>query len=103
MKPPRQQLKLIDYGVLAVLAEHPVGVLDDGSRIRFTSFGDYALNLDVFAYIDVTKMPEFLIAQEQINLRIMDVVTRAGTSFAFPSQTNYIAGRYGFCYQRRYR
>jgi len=84
------QLKQVEAGVLAVLAEHPK-VLDDGSRIRFTSFGDYALNLDVFAYVDVTKMPDFLVAQEEINLRIMDVVTRAGTGFAFPSQTNYIA------------
>lgn len=85
-----EQLKQIETGILQVLAEHPK-VLDDGPRVRFANFGDYALNLDVFAYVDVTQMPAFVAVQEELNLLIMDVVKRAGTGFAFPSQTNYLS------------
>jgi len=84
------QLREISDEILALLTRHQK-VLDDGFRVRLAGFGDYALNLDVFAYVDVTRMPDFLIVQEELNLEIMAIVKQAGTSFAFPSQTNYIA------------
>ena len=59
--------------------------------MRFTSFGAYSLDLEIFAYIRVTDYSEFLEVAEDINLRIMDIVEAAGSSFAFPSSTTYIA------------
>jgi MscS family membrane protein len=35
--------------------------------------------------------PAFLEICEDLNLRIMDVVSQAGAGFAFPSQTTYLA------------
>jgi MscS family membrane protein len=84
------QLKRIEDDVLEMLRAHPK-VLDEGARIRFASFGDYALNLDVFAYVDETRLADYAMVQEDLNLRIMEIVQRAGTGFAFPSQTNYLA------------
>jgi MscS family membrane protein len=36
-------------------------------------------------------MREFLEVQEELNLLIMEIVRQAGTGFAFPSQTMYLA------------
>jgi MscS family membrane protein len=67
---------------------HPK-VLDDPARIRFGGFGSFSLDLEVFAYIDVTDWGEFLEIAEDLNLRIMDIVKEAGSAFALPSQTFY--------------
>ncbi len=36
-------------------------------------------------------MPEFMVIKEDLLLRIMDIVEQAGTGFAFPAQTVYLA------------
>ena len=38
----------------------------------------------------MTDFNEFLEIAEDLNLRIMDIVAEAGSSFAFPSQTTYL-------------
>jgi MscS family membrane protein len=58
-------------------------------RIRFVQFGDYSLDLDVFAYVDTTDYGEFLEIAEDGNLRIMDVIKAAGTELAIPAQIEY--------------
>ena len=85
-----EQLRQVSDAIMALLTRHQK-VLDDGFRVRLAGFGDYAINLDVFAYVDVTRMPDFLVVQEELNLAVMAIVKQAGTGFAFPSQTNYIA------------
>jgi MscS family membrane protein len=61
------------------------------ARIRFVSFGACSLDLEVFAYVLTSDYDEFLAIQEDIYLRIMDIVEQSGTAFAFPSQTTYFA------------
>jgi MscS family membrane protein len=83
------QVRYILVEVRKMLYAHPK-VLSDPARIRFVGFGEYSLDLDIFAYIDVTDYGEFLEVAEDLNLRIMDIVAKAGSSFAFPSQTIYM-------------
>jgi MscS family membrane protein len=45
----------------------------------------------VFAYVDSRARLEFLAIREEIFLRMMDLIDAAGTGFAFPSQTHYLA------------
>jgi MscS family membrane protein len=73
-----------------LLYSHP-RVDPDPARIRFTSFGAYSLDLEVFAYVRATDWGEYLEVAEDLNLRIMDIVEAAGTGFAFPSSTTYLA------------
>jgi MscS family membrane protein len=61
------------------------------ARIRFTGFGNSSLDLEVFAYVMETEYEPFLHVQEDLLLRIMDIVEASGSGFAFPSQTTYIA------------
>jgi MscS family membrane protein len=83
------QLRWVLAELRKLLFAHP-RVLNEDARVRFTSFGSYSLDLDVYAYLDTTDYAESLEITEDLNLRIMDVVDSAGTGFAFPSQTAYV-------------
>ena len=89
------QIRYILAEVKKLLISHPK-VLPDPARVRFTSFGTYSLDLDIFAYIDVTAYGEYLAIAEDLNLKIMDIIAQAGSSFAFPSQTTYLESGQGF-------
>jgi MscS family membrane protein len=82
------QIRYILVEIRKMLYAHPK-VLDDPARIRFGGFGSFSLDLEVFAYIDVTDYGEFLEVAEDLNLRIMDIMQEAGSAFALPSQTLY--------------
>jgi MscS family membrane protein len=82
------QIRYILVEVRKMLYAHPK-VLSDPLHVRFTGFGSYSLDLDVFAYIGVTDYTESLGIAEDLNLRIMDIVSAAGSDFAFPSQIEY--------------
>ncbi len=84
------QLRYLLAGIRGMLYAHP-RVERDSARIRFVGFGASSLDLEIFAYVGAVEMAEFLAIQEDILLRIMDIVAQAGTGMAFPSQTTYLA------------
>ncbi len=84
------QLRYVLAEIRKMLYSHPK-VESDGARIRFVGFGGSSLDLEVFAYVKATEMPEFLCIQEDLLLRIMDIIAKGGTGIAFPSQTTYLA------------
>jgi MscS family membrane protein len=83
------QMHAVLLGVRELLATHPQ-VEADGARIRFVAFNAYSLDLEIFAFVRATEMPAFLAIQEELLLRIMEIVEKSGTGFAFPSQTIYL-------------
>jgi MscS family membrane protein len=93
------QLRYILVEIRKLLYAHP-RVLPDPARIRFVGFGDWSLDLDVFAYIDTRDYGEFLEIAEDLNLRIMEIVTTAGSGFALPSQTTYLESGLGLDAER---
>jgi MscS family membrane protein len=62
----------------------------EGSRARFVRLGASSLDIDVFGYVRAESYAEFLGVQEELLLRILDIVEHAGTSVAFPTQTLYL-------------
>jgi MscS family membrane protein len=85
-----EQLRHVLSGVREMLKAHS-RVDPDGARIRFTKFGAYSLDLEIFAYVKATDYADYLEVAEDLNLRIMDIVHGAGAGFAFPSNTTYLA------------
>jgi MscS family membrane protein len=83
------QLRYVLVEVRKMLYAHPL-VDPDPARIRFVGFGAFSLDLDVFAYVNAKDYGSYLEVAEDLNLRIIDIVERAGSGFAFPSQTTYI-------------
>ncbi|MDQ7082528.1 MAG: mechanosensitive ion channel [Aquificota bacterium] len=71
-----------------MLSNHPRVSQGDGFYVHFEVFGDSSLNILLQYYTDTANYGEYLKIVEDINLRIMEIVERNGSSFAFPRQVN---------------
>ena len=83
------QLRYVLAEIRRLLYAHPK-VESQSARVRFVAFGTSAFNVEIFAYIQATDYAVFLEIQEDLLLRIMDIIEKSGTSFAFPSHTVYV-------------
>jgi MscS family membrane protein len=83
------QLRYVLVEVRKMFYSHPK-MLPSPARIRFEGFGEHSLDLQVFAFLDVNNPNDFTEVAEDLNLRIMDIVAKAGTEFAIPSQSLYV-------------
>jgi len=88
------QLRLVLTQLRELLIKHPM-VRPDPARVRFVEYAESSLDLEVFALVETSDFSEFLAIQEDINLRIKDIVEASGSAFAFPSQTLYLARSQG--------
>jgi MscS family membrane protein len=82
------QLRYVLAALRKMLLGHP-SVTPAPARVRFVGYGASSLDLEVFAYLRCRDQDTFLAVQEDILLRIADIVSEAGTGFAYPSQTVY--------------
>jgi len=74
----------------SLLRAHP-HVLPEGIRVRFAGFGASSLDVEIQAFIGTRDWEEFLQQRQATLLEIMGAVEAAGTGFAFPSTTVYLA------------
>ncbi len=81
-----EQLRLVLAKLRSLLLAHPK-LLEERARVRFVKCGDYSFDVEIFVYVDTVEVPVFLEIQEDVLLRVKDIVSAAGTDFAFPSQT----------------
>jgi MscS family membrane protein len=93
------QLELVIDEVKKLLCNHP-RVFHDTVRVRLAGFGDSAINVDVLTWIVTTDYHEYTAIAEELNFAILRIVERAGTGFAFPSQTVYTRAESGIDDQR---
>jgi MscS family membrane protein len=84
------QLTLITDEIRKLLLSHP-SVWPEVTRCRFAAFGASSLDIEVFCWIDTSDYNRFTAIAEELNFRIAEIVENAGTSFAFPSRSVYIA------------
>jgi MscS family membrane protein len=84
------QLRYVLAEVRRMLYEHPK-IESESARIRFASFDSSALKLEIFSYVLTRDFAEFTAIREDLLLRIMEIVEKSGTGFAFPSQTLYFS------------
>jgi MscS family membrane protein len=85
-----EQMRYVLTRLRELLLGHPM-VTPTPARVRYISLGAYSKDVDVFAYFACREENDFLAIQEDLLLRIEDIVNEAGTGFAFPSQTAYLA------------
>ena len=84
------QLRYVIAELRKLLIAHPK-VAPEPSRVRFIGFGEYSLNVEVYAYVLTPDYQEYLAILEDINLHIMTLIEQAGAQFAFPSSVEYQA------------
>jgi len=84
------QLRSVLSDLRALLTQHPK--LEPASvRVRFLRVGTYSFDVEVFAYTFAHDWSNFLEIQEELLFDIIDIVQKAGTAIAFPSQSLYFA------------
>jgi MscS family membrane protein len=84
------QLRYLLAEVRRMLYQHPK-VESDSARIRFASFDNSTLTLEIFSYVLTRDYAEFTAIREDLLLRIMDIIKQSGSDFAFPSRTVYFS------------
>jgi MscS family membrane protein len=78
--------------VLAQLRRHfyeHAKVETNSARARLVAFSDGAITVEIFCYMLTVDGNEALAIQEDLLLRIMEIVQEAGTAFASSTQTLY--------------
>ncbi len=85
-----EQLRFVLAKLRSMLLAHPK-LLEEPARVRFLNCENYSYNVEIFVYADTSDINEFLAIQEDVMLRVIDIVEGAGTGFAVPAQRNYLS------------
>lgn len=72
-----------------LLIEDPK-VEDSSARVRFLRFAEYAIEVELFCYILEPEFTAYLATQEQLLLKVMDTIEKAGAVVALPTQTTFV-------------
>ena len=79
------QLRHLLTRLRELLVAHPQ-IINEPMRVRFVGFGESSLNVEINAFVRTSDVDEFLGIQEDVLLRVMNLVEASGTGFAFPSR-----------------
>jgi MscS family membrane protein len=85
------QMRTVLAGFERVLRSQPK-IWPEAVVVRFSAFSASSLDIEVMAWFQTADWGEFQAIRQEILLAFMDVVERAGTSMAFPTQTVHLAG-----------
>jgi MscS family membrane protein len=83
------QMRAVLEGVEAALRAHP-RIWPDAVVVRLAAFSASSLDVEVMAWFQTSDWAEFQAIRQEMLLDILSVVERAGTSFAFPTQTVHL-------------
>ena len=83
------QMRLVIEGLERVLRQHPK-IWPDAVVVRFKEFAASSLDIEVMAWFQTAEWSEFQLIRQEVLLQFMEVVERAGTSFAFPTRTVHV-------------
>ena len=84
------QMREVLSGFERVLRDHPK-IWPDAMVVRFREFAASSLDIEIMAWFQTSDWGEFQLIRQEILLQFMELVERAGTSFAFPTRTIHIA------------
>jgi MscS family membrane protein len=65
-------------------------VESETARVRFIRLGNTSQDVEVFAYVFAAGYADFLAIQEDLLLRILEIVDSAGAALAIPTQAMYV-------------
>lgn len=83
-------MRSIVQGVDDLLTHH-AAVERSSARVRFLRFGASSLDVEIFSYVLARDWVHFLEIQQELLLRIMEIVQAAGARMAFQSHMMYLA------------
>lgn len=66
-------------------------VIEDPLRVRLIGLDDYAVTVDVYAYVQAATVAAFQEIQEELLFGIREIVEANGSEIAYPSSTVYLS------------
>jgi len=84
------QMRYLLVELRSLLYAHPA-VLNSPPVVRFTGITADALKVEITAYIEAVNFDKSQEVQEDLLLRMMDIIENSGTALAYPSQTLYVS------------
>ena len=85
-----EQMKAILNDIRNMLQSHP-GIAQDATLlVNFDEFEDSSLSIFIYCFTNTAEWAKYLAIKEDVNLKIMEIVQRHGSDFAFPSESIYI-------------
>jgi MscS family membrane protein len=85
-----KQIENIIQDIRGMLKAHPGISQKDTMLVNFDTFGDSALSIFIYTFTHTAVWAQYLDTLENINIKIMHIVEKNGSSFAFPSQSIYV-------------
>jgi MscS family membrane protein len=58
--------------------------------VNFDRFGDSSLDILVYFFTKTTVRGEYLAVKEDVNIKIMEILSGEGVEFAYPSRAVYL-------------
>jgi MscS family membrane protein len=81
-----EQVRAVLAGVEDALRAEP-SLWPEGVTVRLKELGQWSLDIEVMAWFATADWAAFQLVRQELLLAFMEVVERAGTSFAFPTRT----------------
>jgi MscS family membrane protein len=86
---PMETMVSLTREIRSMLEAHEL-ILASPLRVHFSSFSDYSLDIDIFAHIDTQEREAFLTIQQELLMKINQIVAEHEAKFALPSNTTYL-------------
>lgn len=83
-----EQIKAIVSDIQEMINLHEKTNQD--GRVRFQEFGSSSLDIMVMYFVDSPKWEDLINVKEDVNYKIMEIVKKHNSDFAFPSTTVYL-------------
>ena len=68
-------------------------IAEERLRVRFVGFGEYYLEIELYALAMTETWPEFLEIREDVLLKVMDIIEKTGMRLALPTEMHYVSGQ----------
>ncbi|NPA58637.1 MAG: mechanosensitive ion channel family protein, partial [Aquificae bacterium] len=87
---PGETVKKIVEEIREMLLNHPGISKKHSLLVFFDKFNDSSLDIFIYTYTNTANWEEYMAIKEDVNLKIMEIVEKNGSSFAFPSRSIYL-------------
>ena len=82
------QIKAIVAEIQEMINQHEK--TNQEGKVRFQEFGSSSLDILVIYFVDSPRWDDLIDVKEDINYKIMEIIKKNNSDFAFPSTTVYL-------------
>ena len=83
-----KQIKAIVTDIQEMINQHQKTTQE--GRVRFQEFGSSSLDIMVMYFVNSPRWEDLIDVKEDVNYKIMEIVKKHNSDFAFPSRTIYL-------------